>query len=137
MVIHKSFQGFPNSAVRYPEWSRRRGACQQRDRHSKFLFYLTGARYVHPVVSVLVVAQPSSEVPEGPTNYLVLHVNYLIPACCTMFSLISAPTISASILVHLQGARNFYIVFSLCVNLIRRSFTYVIKIIQKLKYKNP
>jgi hypothetical protein len=25
-----------------------RGACQQRERHSKFLSYLTGARYVHP-----------------------------------------------------------------------------------------
>ena len=25
-----------------------KGACQQRERHSKFLSYLTGARYVHP-----------------------------------------------------------------------------------------
>jgi hypothetical protein len=25
------------------------GACQQRERHSKFLSYLTGARYVHPL----------------------------------------------------------------------------------------
>ena len=31
--------------------------------------YRTGARYVHPAVSVLVVAQPSSKVPEGLTNY--------------------------------------------------------------------
>jgi hypothetical protein len=29
-------------------WSRLRGACQQRKRHSKFLSYLTGVRYVHP-----------------------------------------------------------------------------------------
>ena len=39
---------FPNSAVQQPEWSRRRGACQQRERHSKFLSYLTGPPYVHP-----------------------------------------------------------------------------------------
>ena len=26
----------------------RRGACQQRERHSNFLSYLTGVRYVHP-----------------------------------------------------------------------------------------
>ena len=29
-------------------WSRRRRACQQRERHSKFPSYLTGSRYVHP-----------------------------------------------------------------------------------------
>jgi hypothetical protein len=29
-------------------WSRRRAACQQRERHCQFLSYLTGARYVHP-----------------------------------------------------------------------------------------
>jgi hypothetical protein len=40
--------GFPTSAVQKPGWSRLRGACQQRERHSKFLSYLTGARYVQP-----------------------------------------------------------------------------------------
>jgi len=45
------------------------------ERHSKFLSYLTGARYVLSAVSVLVVAQPSSEVPEGLTNYTVLRSN--------------------------------------------------------------
>jgi len=37
-----------------------------------YLSYLTVARYVHRTVSVLVVAQPSSEVPEGLMNYPVL-----------------------------------------------------------------
>jgi hypothetical protein len=35
----------------------------------KFLSYLTGARYVLSVVSVLVVAQPNLEIKEGLTNY--------------------------------------------------------------------
>ena len=43
------------------------------ERHSKFLSYLTGARYVLSAVSVLVVAQPSSEVPEGLMNYPVYY----------------------------------------------------------------
>ena len=33
--------------------------------------YLTGARYILSDVSVLVVAQPSSEVPDGLMNYPV------------------------------------------------------------------
>jgi hypothetical protein len=52
-------------------WSSRRGACQQRERHSKSLSYLTGAGYVLSAVSVLVVAQPSSEDPEKLANYSV------------------------------------------------------------------
>ena len=36
--------------------------------------YLTGARYVLSTVSVLVVAQPISEVPEGLMNYPVFHL---------------------------------------------------------------
>jgi hypothetical protein len=39
----------------------------------KFLFCLTGARYVLSAVSVLVVAQPSSEVLVGLINYPVLY----------------------------------------------------------------
>jgi hypothetical protein len=39
---------FPTSVVQQPQWLRWRGACQQRERHSKFLFYLAGARYVQP-----------------------------------------------------------------------------------------
>jgi hypothetical protein len=39
--------GFPTSAIQQPGWSRRRGACQQRERHCKFLSYLTYALYVH------------------------------------------------------------------------------------------
>jgi hypothetical protein len=39
--------GFLTSVVQKPEWSCRRGACQQSDRHSKFLSYLTGAQYCH------------------------------------------------------------------------------------------
>jgi hypothetical protein len=35
--------GFPTSAVQQVGWSRRRGACQQWERHSKFLSYLTSA----------------------------------------------------------------------------------------------
>jgi len=42
----------------------------------KFLSYLTGARYVYPAVSVLVVAQPSSEVPEGLMNYPVHIIQF-------------------------------------------------------------
>jgi hypothetical protein len=42
------------------------------ERHSKFLSYLTGARYFLSAVSVLVVAQPSSDVLEGLMNYPVL-----------------------------------------------------------------
>ena len=40
--------GFPTCVVPQTGWSRRRGACQQREGHSKFLSYLTGARCVHP-----------------------------------------------------------------------------------------
>jgi hypothetical protein len=36
--------------------------------------YRTGARYVLSAVSVLVVAQPSSEVPEGLMNYPVFNI---------------------------------------------------------------
>jgi len=36
---------------------------------------------VHPAVSVLVVAQPSSDVPEGLTNYTV-YVCACVCACC-------------------------------------------------------
>jgi hypothetical protein len=39
------------------------------------LSYLTGARYVLSAVAVLVVAQPSSEVPEGLMNYPVHSVS--------------------------------------------------------------
>jgi hypothetical protein len=47
-VIHKSLRDFRplrySSRDGHAEW----GACQQRERHSKFLSYLTGARYVDP-----------------------------------------------------------------------------------------
>jgi len=42
-----------------------------------FLSYLTADRYVHPAVSVLVVAQPSSEVLEGLKNYPVYECKFL------------------------------------------------------------
>jgi len=47
------------------------------ERHSKFLSYVAGARYTHPAVSVLVVAQPSSEVPEELMNYPVYMNEYI------------------------------------------------------------
>jgi hypothetical protein len=42
-----------------------------KERHSRFLSYRTGARYVLSAVSVFIVAQPSSEVPERLMNYPV------------------------------------------------------------------
>ena len=48
--------------------------------HSKFLSYLTGTRYVHPAVSALSVAQPSSEVPEGLMNYPIYIYIYIYNA---------------------------------------------------------
>ena len=44
----------------------------------QFLSYLTGARYVHPAVSVWIIAQQSSEVPEGFTNYTMLQARVLL-----------------------------------------------------------
>ena len=70
-VIHKSLRDF--RPLRY---SSRDGHAEgehvNRGRYTpKFLSYLTGARYVLSAVSVLVVEQPSSEVPEGLMNYSV------------------------------------------------------------------
>jgi hypothetical protein len=47
-VIYKSLLDF--RPLRYSSRNGR-GACQQRERHSKFLSYLTGARYVYPLVN--------------------------------------------------------------------------------------
>ena len=47
----------------------------EEETQKKFLSYLTDARYILSAVSVLVVAQPSSEVPEGFTNYSVRTKN--------------------------------------------------------------
>jgi hypothetical protein len=59
------------------------GACQQTERHSKFLSYLTGARQLLSAVSVLVVAQPSSDVLEGLMNYPVyLTASGLVDTRC-------------------------------------------------------
>ena len=46
-VIHKSLQDFRPLRYSSRNGHAGRGACQQRKRHSKFLSYLTGARYVH------------------------------------------------------------------------------------------
>jgi len=64
------------------------GACQQRERHSNFLSYLTGARYAVSAVSLLVVAQPSSEFPEGLMNYPVLPSigNKVVRVCSFNFT---------------------------------------------------
>jgi hypothetical protein len=48
---------------------------RERERHSKFLSYPIGARNVLSAVSLLIVAQPSSEVPEGLMNYPVQKDN--------------------------------------------------------------
>jgi hypothetical protein len=40
--------GCPTSAVQQLGCSNRRGTCHQRERHSKFLSYITGARNVNP-----------------------------------------------------------------------------------------
>jgi len=45
-----------------------RSVSTERERHSKFLSYRTGARCILSAVSVLVVVQPISEVPEGLMN---------------------------------------------------------------------
>ena len=37
----------------------------------KFLSYLTGAQYVHPAVTLLVIVQPNKVVPEGLIYYSV------------------------------------------------------------------
>ena len=47
-VIHKSLRHFRPLRYSSRDGHVERGACQQRERHSKFLPYLTGARYVHP-----------------------------------------------------------------------------------------
>jgi hypothetical protein len=47
-VIRKSLRDFPPLRYSPRDGHARRGVCHQRERHSKFLFYLTGARYVHP-----------------------------------------------------------------------------------------
>jgi hypothetical protein len=70
-IIHKSFRD-----VRPLRFSTRDGHTKRehvnRGRDTlKFLSYLTGAQYVLSAVPVLIVAQPSSEVPEGLTNYSV------------------------------------------------------------------
>ena len=46
-VIHKSLLDFRPLRYSSRNGHAGRGACQQRERHSKFLSYLTGARYVH------------------------------------------------------------------------------------------
>jgi hypothetical protein len=74
-VIHKSLR-----EVRPLRYSSRDGHAEgehvNRGRDTpKFLSYLTGARYILSAVSVLVVEQPSSEVPEGLMNYSVLSSN--------------------------------------------------------------
>jgi hypothetical protein len=71
-AIRKSPPGMSDHCGTVARWSRRREARQQRERHCKLLSYPTGAPYVLSVVSVLVVAQPSSEVPEGLSNYPVI-----------------------------------------------------------------
>jgi hypothetical protein len=72
-VIHKSLRDF-----RPLQYSSRDGHAEEehvnRGRDTpKFLSYLTGIDMLS-AVSVLVVAQPSSEVPEGLTNYPVYSV---------------------------------------------------------------
>jgi hypothetical protein len=76
------------------------------ERHSKFLSYLTGARYVLSAVSVLVVAQPILEVPEGPMNYPVcVCVSLLAPCAVAMtkldINISSVPKLQALTLTHL------------------------------------
>jgi hypothetical protein len=44
---------------------------REREKHSRYLPYLTVARYSLSAVSVLVVAQPISDVPEVSMNYPV------------------------------------------------------------------
>jgi len=51
------------------------------ERDCKFLPYITGARYVHPAVPVLVIAQPSSEVPEG-----LNELHFMLQACVLLGS---------------------------------------------------
>ena len=51
-----------------------------------FLSYLAGARYVHPAVSVLVVARPNSEVRVGLMNYPVHYVRFSLVIFYTIFS---------------------------------------------------
>jgi len=55
-----------------------RSISTERERHSKFLSYLTGSWYVLSAVSVLVVAQPISEVPEWLMNNAVCII---LPVC--------------------------------------------------------
>jgi hypothetical protein len=60
-VIHKPLPGFPTSAVQEPGWSRRRGACQQRENNPSFcptlqmlnMSTLGDAADVNPVTSFL------------------------------------------------------------------------------------
>jgi len=73
-VIHKSLRDF-----RPLQYSSRDGHAEgehvNRGRDTpSFYPTLTGARYMHPAMSVLFVAYPSSEVPEGLMNYPVLSV---------------------------------------------------------------
>jgi hypothetical protein len=70
-IIHKSLRD-----VRHLRYSSQDGHTEgehvSRGRDTpKVLSYLTGAQYVFSAVSVLVVAQPSSEVLEGIMNYPV------------------------------------------------------------------
>ena len=46
-----------------------KGSMSTEGQRLQDLSYLTGARYVQPAVPVLVIAQPISEVLEGPMNY--------------------------------------------------------------------
>ena len=76
-VIHKSLREF--QLLRYGS---RDGHAEgehvnrgrERERHSKFLSYLRGARNILSAASVLIVAQPSSEVPEGLMKYPVYDI---------------------------------------------------------------
>ena len=86
-VIHKSLRDF--RPLRYSSRDgNAEGELVNKGRDTPcFLSYLTGARYVHPALSVLVVAQPSLEVPEGLMNYpvyiITLYMIYIYNRICT------------------------------------------------------
>jgi hypothetical protein len=59
------------------------GGCQQRERHSKFLSYLTGARYVHPWSILVQVSRTRSTVSADDPGRPVRFTAHRQPLCCS------------------------------------------------------